>query len=76
LFGIGLTSWNTDKSAETFKAMLQLKKIFSFAAIAGTLFGAYTAPSVPWGVYVLILPTFIAFHLMWQYFDKNLQVKK
>jgi hypothetical protein len=56
--------------------MLQLKKIFSFAAIVGTLLGAYTAPSVPWGVYILILPTFIAFHLMWQYFDKNLQVKK
>lgn len=71
LFGIGIESLlGRNGSVEAFKAMLNLKIIWSSAAVLGIIISLreITADLIIW----LILFTFIAFNLLWAYWRKRL----
>lgn len=77
LFAIGLSSWSTDDmSREVFRKMLRLKILFSAFSLLGVFVAIGTTSAdetVPWGAWFLIVPTFSAFHLAWQYFYFSLK---
>ena len=73
LFGIGIESFLArNAERETFIGMLNLKIIWSFAAILGIAWslaeGAQDAPLMAW----LLLLIFAAFNLLWIYWRKRL----
>lgn len=66
LFGIGIESWlGRNGSRESFKAMLNLKIIWSSAAIAGILLSLRETPATLLVWFVLF--TFVAFNILWVY---------
>lgn len=74
LFGIGIESFLV-RNAEvgTFKSMLKLKIIWSFAALVGIALslieGAQGKPWFAWAILII----FAAFNLIWIYWRKRLQ---
>jgi len=75
LFAIGIESWLGRRSSlTTFRAMLDLKIIWSATAILGFVLslvaGAHGRQVSVWG----LLAVFAAFHLLWVYF--RIQVGK
>ncbi len=73
LFGIGIESYlGRNAQRQTFIAMLNLKIIWSFAAILGIGWslaeGAQGRPLIAW----LLLAVFVAFNLLWIYWRRTL----
>jgi hypothetical protein len=73
LFGIGIESWlGRNASPENYRQMLNLKVIWSLAAVAGILTsilqGAQGRPAAGWGV----LAIFAIFNLVWVYWRVRL----
>lgn len=73
LFGIGIESFlGRNASAETFKAMLNLKLIWSFGAVLGiglSLALAGGGPIMAWGVLLI----FVVFFILWAYYRYQLR---
>jgi len=72
LFGIGIESWlGRNSSREAFKSMLNLKIIWSIAAIAGFLIAIIQgrANFIIW----IVLFTFAAFNILWVYWRIRLK---
>ena len=66
LFGIGIESlFGRNSSRESFKAMLNLKIIWSLGVVGGLLLslGQSSADCIVW----VILFTFVAFNILWVY---------
>ena len=63
LFGIGIESLlGRNSTADTFRAMLNLKIIWSFAATLGILWSMLEdGPMLGWGLFGI----FLAFHVLW-----------
>ena len=73
LFGIGIESFlGRNAGSEAYRGMLDLKIIWSFAAVLGLLVsmlqGAQGSPPVVWGIILL----FLAFNLLWVYWRVRL----
>lgn len=73
LFGIGIESWLArDASAEIYRNMLNLKVIWSSAAVIGIAWSLIEgAQGRPWGAW-LILAIFVVFNIVWLYWRKKL----
>lgn len=72
LFGIGIESWlGRDSAPETFRAMLNLKVIWSGAATLGLVVSSRTG-ELPWGGWLFVL-IFGAFHVLWAYYRLRLR---
>lgn len=74
LMGIGIESWLCrDQSAEVYRAMLNLKSIWSISAWVSVL-GVMLATSSdqsPWGGWLIFI-TFLSFSLVWNYYRVKL----
>ena len=72
LFGIGIESWlGRNSSRDTFVAMLNLKIIWSVAAIVGILAGILQGPNDSLFAW-LFLGIFLAFNMLWTYWRVRL----
>ncbi len=76
LFGVGIESYRArDASADQYRTMLDLKVIWSFAALLGValslLQGAQGRPLGAW----LVLVIFAAFHGLWVYWWRRLRAQ-
>ncbi len=68
LFGIGIESLLCrNANIETYKNMLNLKLIWSGAAIIGIAFSIYQSLNITIIAERLLLVTFLAFHILWLY---------
>jgi|CXWL01.1.fsa_nt_gi hypothetical protein len=70
LFGIGGASyWVRDKNADSYKALLQVKILWSGMAIIGLSLSLFEgAPAATWG----LLGVFLAFHALWHWCQRKL----
>lgn len=72
LFGIGIESFlGRNATVETFRAMLNLKLIWSFAAVLGlglSLFMGGGGPFLAWGVLLI----FVLFFILWAFYRNQL----
>ena len=77
LFGIGIESYlGRNASAESFRTMLTLKVIWSATAVIGIAWtlieGPQGRPLMAYG----FLATFVAFHILWQYWLRRMKAQK
>jgi len=73
LFGIGIESLlGRNAGVDTYKGMLNLKIIWSFAAVVGLLLSLIQMSSSPYVVWILLI-IFVCFNLLWVYWRLQLQ---
>lgn len=74
LFAIGIESWRSrNSSLETFKPLLELKILWSAAAIIGFILNLFqNAQNRPPALYLFLL-VFLGFNLVWIYFRVQLE---